>query len=1116
MDVETTQLPPVVAAMVVHDPGPWFDDVLASLRVQDYGNLRRLFLLVDGPHVPETTERIRRAVPGSVLRTLPGNPGFGRAMNEVLRLVEGDNGFFLLLHDDVALDPSAVRLLVEELYRSNAGIVGPKLVSWNDPTVLQHVGVAVDHLAAVDPLVEPGERDQEQHDAVRDVFALPSACLLVRADLFRALGGFDPAIDFHGEDLDLCWRAHLSGARVVVVPAARARHREALVERRPELPHTMLRARHRMRAYATLTGFGRALLWLPVLIVTTLAELVTGVLRGKPAEGWAVTRALAGLVPRIGSITVRRAQLRSLRLVPEREVADLQMRGSARRAAYRRARDAAALLDDEIEAAPRERSSAITTVVWIAVLLLAILGGRTLIRGGVNPVGQMLPYPDAAGDLWREFRSGWWATGLGQPAAHPTAYALASVLNVVTFGNPGLAHTIGVIGLLPIGYLGFWRLAGAMPNARSRLVGLVVYAAVPLPYASIAAGRWSALAVYAALPWALYLAHAVTGIRSRYVVGYPGSGMTTIDLEDVVGVPIRRRIRLLGALALLVAGTAAFEPSFVLLVVLAAALWAVASAAVRSHPTVALFGLAATALAALVGLVANMPWALRYFDRGGWDAIVGPDLASPRDLGVVRLARFGVGPSTIGVLALALYVPVLLAPLVSKGWRLPWSARALFLVVPFGALAVLDDRGSIGLRLPEPAVLLAPVAVGVAIAAGVMVAVFASDVQAAGFGWRQPVGLLGVVAVVIGIVPGIGGAFDGAFSQPSVTLADALDNQMPADPPEGDYRVLYLGNPQVMPVASWTFRTGMAYALVDDGHLDVRADWAGPPVLEDRVLRPAVEAAASQTTTRVGRLLAPLGVRYIVVPLIDRVASTTSDPLPAPTGLLDALGDQLDLERVSAPSEVVVYENTAWLPTYSMLAGDAVTASQEAGANAIVRFDVSGQAPVFVGADPARPITGAVPAGLLNTSMRADPRWRLTIDGNEVPATQTFGFSRAYQVPADGTATLEYRTPGTRSLWIGLQVLLWLGLLAVAVDVLPRQLGRRLRVATEGPGDTTTLDLTDDWQAPGGPLFADDAADRPDVDATTQLRRPPLDELDRDATRQLRRIEPDEPDGGAP
>ena len=85
--------------------------------------------------------------------------------------------------------------------------------------MLQHVGLGVDRFGEIDPLVEPGEVDQEQHDAVRDVFALPSACMLVRADLFRALGGFDPAIDFYGDDVDLCWRAHLGGARVVVVPS---------------------------------------------------------------------------------------------------------------------------------------------------------------------------------------------------------------------------------------------------------------------------------------------------------------------------------------------------------------------------------------------------------------------------------------------------------------------------------------------------------------------------------------------------------------------------------------------------------------------------------------------------------------------------------------------------------------------------------------------------------------------------------------------------------------------------------------------------------------------------------------------------------------------------------
>ena len=109
---------------------------------------------------------ITARLPDAFVRELGANPGFGAAANEVLRLVEGDNGFFCICHDDVALEPDAIRALVEELYRSNAGLVGPKLVSWDDPGLLQHVGLGLDRFGEVDPIIEPGEYDQEQHDAV--------------------------------------------------------------------------------------------------------------------------------------------------------------------------------------------------------------------------------------------------------------------------------------------------------------------------------------------------------------------------------------------------------------------------------------------------------------------------------------------------------------------------------------------------------------------------------------------------------------------------------------------------------------------------------------------------------------------------------------------------------------------------------------------------------------------------------------------------------------------------------------------------------------------------------------------------------------------------------------
>ncbi len=92
--------------------------------------------------------------------------------------------------------------------------------------------MSIDHYGVPFSGIEPGEVDQEQHDGVRDVFYVSHAAMLVRADLFHELGGFDPATFPGADDIDLCWRARLAGARVIVAPAARVRHRGALRRRR--------------------------------------------------------------------------------------------------------------------------------------------------------------------------------------------------------------------------------------------------------------------------------------------------------------------------------------------------------------------------------------------------------------------------------------------------------------------------------------------------------------------------------------------------------------------------------------------------------------------------------------------------------------------------------------------------------------------------------------------------------------------------------------------------------------------------------------------------------------------------------------------------------------------
>ena len=220
-----TLAPPVVAVVVAHDPGPWFEETLASLAAQDYAELS--VLILDAGSRDDLAGRVAAVLPTAFVRRFEENRGFGATVNEVRTMVEGAD-YFLVCHDDVALFPDAVHLMVEEAFRSNAGIVTPKVVSWDDPERLVHVGMTADKGGSVVDRVQPHEIDHGQHDAVRDVFVAPGGSSLIRADLFEEIGGFDPAIVAMGEDLDLCWRAQVVGARIIVAPDARVRHLEEL------------------------------------------------------------------------------------------------------------------------------------------------------------------------------------------------------------------------------------------------------------------------------------------------------------------------------------------------------------------------------------------------------------------------------------------------------------------------------------------------------------------------------------------------------------------------------------------------------------------------------------------------------------------------------------------------------------------------------------------------------------------------------------------------------------------------------------------------------------------------------------------------------------------------
>jgi GT2 family glycosyltransferase len=1018
--------PAVVAVVVAHDPGPWFDEAIAALDAQDYPNLS--ILVIDAGSEEEVKPRVGRAAPGAFVRRIESNPGFGAAANEVLDVVDGA-AFYLVCHDDVALAPDAVRILVEEAFRSNAAIVGPKLVKWDQPRELLQVGEGIDHSGFAVPLVDPGELDQEQHDAVRDVFTVPSACTLVRADLFGEIGGFDEGIDFLMDDVSLCWRAHLAGARVIVAPDARVRHRQALASRR-SIAWRRHQMRHRLRVVLSCYSLGGLVLVLPRIVAVQLLELTYTLLVGRTRHARDLVAAWTWNLRRTDELRGARKQVKQFRRVPDSEVRRFMASGSARISQFLRGQIGR---DERLGGlAGRGRDAATTLTsgtlrvaagVWAVVALVLLAGSRHLITRGVPAVGEMVPFTSGPVDLARTWVSGWRTAGLGADAPNPTLLGAVSGLGFLFGGAMGLLRTVLTLGCIPLGAIGAYRLARPLGSRHAQTAALLAYVANPLPYDAMAQGRWGVLALYAAAP-------TLVGLLAR-AAGVAPFG----DAEGEGWAALRRRTtrQLVLAVGILTAVVATILPSVVVIVPgMALALALGSLLAQRGHGsarmvTVALGG-------AGVAVLVHLPWSLDYLLPGTSASAFTGVHAPGRGLGLAELVRFQVGPLGGGVLGWALVVAAALPLLIGQRERHAWAVRGWTLAVAGWGAAWLSAKDTLPFPLPAPDVLLAPAAAGLALAAAMGVAAFERDLPGFRFGWRQIASGVAAAAIALATLPVLGAAFDGRWDVPGGDHSRAL-RFLDSAHDEEPFRVLWLGDPSALPLGSWEITDGLAYATTDGGtprleDLVVGSDDGATGLIAD-----AVDLARTGQTARLGRLLAPMGIRYVVVAQRLAPAPFATTSRPAPPGFVATLDGQLDLEPLDVPAGLTVYLNEAALPTLAAVPADS-DPPISGGISDAASADLSSATPVLTERSGYLGWKGELPSNSEVLIAEAHSSgWKLHLDGGSATEGKPFGWATGYSVSQGGEASFRYHTNPIRYLLLLLQVGVWLILLRALVRV---------------------------------------------------------------------------------
>ena len=226
----------------------------------DYPALE-LLVVDNGSTEPEALELLARLAGNSRVRILPRPGPFNFAALNNAAAAEARGSVLVLLNNDTEiLEPGWLRELVVHAARADVGAVGAKLL-YPDGT-LQHAGILLGPAGAATHVGRGARRDDPgylgQFVCPRELSAVTAACLAMRVETWRAVGGMDESLAVTWNDIDLCLRVRAAGLRVIWTPHAVLLHREG-VTRGLDAADPVRQARFREEQALVRARWGQAL-----------------------------------------------------------------------------------------------------------------------------------------------------------------------------------------------------------------------------------------------------------------------------------------------------------------------------------------------------------------------------------------------------------------------------------------------------------------------------------------------------------------------------------------------------------------------------------------------------------------------------------------------------------------------------------------------------------------------------------------------------------------------------------------------------------------------------------------------------------------------------------------
>ncbi|WP_187232531.1 glycosyltransferase family 2 protein [Actinomadura sp. HBU206391] len=1073
----------VTAVLVAHDGARWLPETLKALLTQTRP-VQRLVAVDSGSHDrgPAVLSEVVGA--GNLLR-LPRTTGYGEAIAEALRhpaaaipVPPGESNepqveWVWLVHDDCAPAHDALdRLLTTAESDPNATILGPKLRDWRDRRMLLEIGVSIDGAGRRWTGIDRGEFDQGQHDGVHDVLAVSTAGMLIRRDVWEDLGGFDLEFGLFREDVDLGWRAHASGHRVVVVTDAVAYHAEASARGLRETGMTAEHGRRRDRRNALYVLLAN--LPLPAMLAALVRNTVGSLLRALfllLAKQPVAARDELGALGDVLSAPGRLRRARSRRAHNRKRVYRSIKRFQPRRVALRRLAEQVAALaapDSHGRHGADEEAEPLTdtpglvrrflghpgVLLVLALAALAVAAERSLLTtAGQLGGGALVPAWGGASDLWAQYLAGWHPVGLGSDTGSPPYIGVLALLSTLLFGKPWVAVMVLLLGCVPLAGLTAYVAARSVvldppPSGRRALAArrripvtavrlwiAVTYALLPAVTGAVSAGRLGTAVVIVLLPLIGLFSARLFGLPHRTKAAATGGAGVSRAGRAASGArpvsPAAQARRAAWAVALLLAVAMGFVPLIWLLAVIVGVLaWVAFGSAGPGTNRNLLIALGVPPLLVLPWTIGLILHPSRFLLEAGLHR---PELVeTPLPAGsMLALDPGGPGTPTMWVTLGLLVVAVLGLRLRSRrtavlaGWML--ALFGLLAAILMSALMVTKGAD----RAPAwPGTALTFAAAGVMVAATAVLLRAIEILAGRHLLYRAGAALVVLVALTAPVLAAASWVVTGAAGPLSEVSTEAVPGLSSS-----------ATRPRTL-VLSRDAHGRVSYTVVRGTEPRLGEPELPTADAARRRMDGLVAGLASGRGAGDGQALTRMGIAYVLVP------DPAGDPV---TKVLDAAPE---LTRLGRTTGFAIWRLLTPGGRLMLVDGPVITVLPARDTTALVRIPPGSATRTLLLAEPA------------------DGGWHARIGGSEAKGRVVDGWAQGYRVPASGGEFTLSRGTVSRQGWIWLQAA---GVLLVLVLALPggqmeesvaaarerhRSRGRRVRTAesTAESGTESTVE----------------------------------------------------------